>query len=145
MSASAELQGTAAERADDLGAEVDDAPPVRRLVPASLVRPPATQAVRSVFELPKACLPMAKIAGDLHARGPSGSPQPSSEKRYLQATREDGRLVCRGAQYPNNRWTAEAIEREAIRRAKQRPPKPTWKAKTRSRKLRDLIGDAYDD
>jgi len=51
----------------------------------------------------------------------------------------EGRRRVVGAAYPP-RWTGEDFERERLRRAKQRPPKPTKKAKTRSRKLLELIG-----
>ena len=36
--------------------------------------------------------------------------------------------------------TTEWIEREIARRARQRPPKPTAKAKTIGRKLIDMVG-----
>jgi hypothetical protein len=56
-----------------------------------------------------------------------------------------GALRVNGCRYPSNRWTDERVECERIRRAKQRPPKPTKLVKTRSKKLRDLIGNQFDD
>lgn len=41
--------------------------------------------------------------------------------------------------------TVEWQERERQRRARQKPPRPPKKAKTRSRKLLDIIGDDLDD
>jgi len=55
----------------------------------------------------------------------------------------DGVTRTVGAAYPA-RWTPEDEERERLRRAKQRPPKPTKQAKTRGHKLLDWIGSDDD-
>ena len=41
--------------------------------------------------------------------------------------------------------TAEWQERERVRRAKQRPPKPTAKVRTRGKKVRQFDGESFDD
>jgi hypothetical protein len=56
----------------------------------------------------------------------------------------DGITRHTGAQYPANRWTEEREEAERQRRARQRPPKPTKAARTRSRKLLEMIGEDLD-
>jgi hypothetical protein len=132
----------------DLGLEGDEPEGVdygaqpfeQRRVNARDVAPPVTLAPASVFEMAAA---MLKRGGRFGTREQFEVPQPPKRQR-LTVQREDGVTRCVGAQYPANRWDAERHEQERIRRAKQRPPKPTRKAKTRSRKLLEIIGEPDD-
>lgn len=67
------------------------------------------------------------------------TPLEASQQR--RAVREEGVTRCIGAAYPSNRWTPEREEQEKARRARQKPPRPPKGAKTRSRKLLELVGD----
>ena len=116
--------------------EIDDNPVVRVLVPAAGQLIPATVAPRWVFEL----VPMA-----VRPRRQDKNQEPVSAGyagRVSVASSESGLKVI-GAQYPSARWTQERADREQARRARQRPPKPTFKS--RSRKLSRLLGDIGDD
>ena len=99
----------------------------------------ATTGPRSIFDL-------AGTAARLRAGGrfgaasgflPSAAPPPTVQ-------REPGVVRVTGAQYPANRWTEERQEQERQRRARQKPPRPTKRARTKSKKLRDLIGHEDD-
>lgn len=94
----------------------DDAPVIRRLTRAGDAPPPPTRAPRSIFDLAQ------RIGADMHqASSASSSPPP----RAVDTVARAGDVVrVRGLAYPGGRWTAERAERERIRRAKQRPPKP---------------------
>lgn len=60
----------------------------------------------------------------------------------LQVQRLEGITRCVGQAYPQREVvTEEMIERERQRRARQTPPRPTAGYKTRSKKLRKMIGD----
>jgi hypothetical protein len=120
-------------------AEVDDMPPVRRVVPATECQTPRISSPRSVFEIAQFPLPRWRMVG-------AGYQAANEPKKLLAAglKREPGVTRCEGASYPV-RWTAVDFDRERARRARQRPPKPTKRAKTRGKKLRDLIGDIFDD
>lgn len=59
----------------------------------------------------------------------------------LQVERTSGVTKCVGARYPANRWDERRVEQDRQRRAKQKPPKPSRKAKTRGKKLLALVGD----
>lgn len=66
-------------------------------------------------------------------------PQEAGEQR--RSIREDGITRSIGAAYPSNRWTPEKEEQERARRARQKPPRPPKGAKTRSRKLLEMVGE----
>jgi hypothetical protein len=119
--------------------EPGDVPFEHRRVDARSVAPPQTFAPASVFAMAAA---MVKRGGRFgHADGFRNSKPP---KQRVTVERDGGVTRIVGAQYPANRWDAERHEQERIRRAKQRPPKPTRKAKTRSRKLLEIIGEPDD-
>jgi hypothetical protein len=127
---------------EDAGDEVDYGaqPFEQRVVNARDVAPPVTLAPASVFEMAAAMLKRGGRFG--HADGFRDEPPPRRQRVTVE--RDGGVTRCVGAQYPANRWDAERHEQERIRRAKQRPPKPTRKAKTRSRKLLEIIGEPDD-
>lgn len=104
------------------------------------VAPPVTLAPASVFEMAAAMLRRGGRFGNA-----DGFDTRPPAKQRVTVEREAGVTRCTGAQYPANRWDAERFEQERIRRAKQRPPKPTRKAKTRGRKLLEIIGTPDDE
>lgn len=112
--------------------------PEHRVVRAEEAAPVRTRAPASIF----AFAALIKRSGRRQAHFAQSAPAPLP----AVAVQRDGE-ACRvvGAAYPANRWTEERAEKERIRRAKQRPPKPTAAAKgRRSRKLLELIGEAED-
>lgn len=134
----------------DLGLEGDEPEGVdygaqpfeQRLVNARDVAPPVTLAPASVFAMAAA---MLKQGGRFGHAGGFETSDPPPRRHRVTVERDGGVTRCVGAQYPSNRWDAERWEQERIRRAKQRPPKPTRKAKTRSRKLLEIIGEPNDE
>lgn len=116
--------------------DVDDEhepPIVHAIVPAGTKPPPSLgrEAVRTVFELCR-----------LDQLGQRFWRQPPVERTPSLIVRDVGRVrVVRLLPQETLEWQ----EREVRRRAKQRPPRPPRGAKTRSKKLLDLIGRAYDD
>jgi hypothetical protein len=116
----------------------DDLPepaPVRRVVSAADAPPVQTVAVSSIFGL-------AATVQSLKA-GRFGAAEQFTPAPYrVERSYADGTLrVIR--QRPEE--TAEWQEREQRRRAKQRPPKPTAKAKTRGKKVRQWDGEGVDE
>jgi hypothetical protein len=113
--------------------------PVHRIVSAADAPPVQTVAFASVFTMADA----AKAAKALQQFGRFGAEQASEPAPYrVERSYADGTLrVIR--QRPEE--TAEWQEREQRRRAKQRPPKPTAKAKTRGKKVRQWDGEESDD
>jgi hypothetical protein len=103
---------------------------VRRWLPVgSEERRPATRAIVSVFGLDSA--PPALVLWQSTKPSP---PEPYRVERSLA----DGRVrVIRLRPEETTEWQ----ERELARRARQRPPKPTFKAKTRGRKVRAWDGE----
>ena len=119
----------------DLDDDDEDDEPAHLAVSASLRRPPKTIGVRSVFELAASVIPLRRLTLGMQAN------DGASVARFVQARRDVGATRCTGGQYPSDRWTPEKEEKERARRARQRPPRPPKGARTRSRKLLDLIGD----
>jgi hypothetical protein len=128
-------------RLRELERDIDDAFdfPQHRALAAADAPAPETRAPASIFELAA----MVKASG-LRARGRFGGPSPDAPAKRLTVQRADGVVKVVGAAYPANRWDEERFEQERLRRARQKPPKPTRKAKTRSKKLLELIGDTDD-
>lgn len=96
-----------------------------------------TSAAPSIFAL------AARIAAKTR-RGPAAACVPSQPASLHSVSIERAAGITRhvGGMYPAGRWTAEKEEAERVRRAKQRPPKPTAAAKgKRSRKLLEIVGD----
>jgi hypothetical protein len=109
----------------------DEQGPAQRVVVAAWLPPPVTRAARSVFDL-------AAGMGECADAVPDASPYPAEVR---QVVRTGGTTRHVGCAYPSNRWTPEREEQERARRARQRPPKPVKGARTRSRKLREMIGE----
>lgn len=107
--------------------------PRRSVVDASNASALASTAPRTVFDLP--ARPLMGSVGF----GGTGVFAPIESRLVAKVEVADGVTRTVGAAYPV-RWTKEDEERERTRRARQRPPKPTKRAKTRGRKLLDLIG-----
>lgn len=120
---------------DEGESSFDLPPPVRVFVSAEELRShprPIPMAPRSVFDL-----------GELAALTARPSRQAGDRTPPRFATRveiAEGVTRCMGAAYPA-RWTPEDEERERQRRARQKPPTPPKSAKTKSRKLVELVGD----
>jgi hypothetical protein len=115
----------------------DDIPepaPVRRVVSAADAPPVQTVAVSSIFGL-------AATVQSLKA-GRFGAAEQFEPAPYrVERSYADGTLrVIR--QRPEE--TAEWQEREQRRRAKQRPPKPSAKVKTRGKKVRAWDGEGEE-
>lgn len=108
-------------------------PVAHRVLPAHLTPAPETSGIRSVFDLAASVLVT-----------PS---KPKRERPTTQAPRHgktfrDG--DCTRHVAIRHDETEEWQERERQRRARQRVPKPAKKARTRGRKLLDLIGPGED-
>ena len=112
--------------------------PEHRIVSATDAPPPVTTAAPSIF-----AMAATFIAGKPARRYDF---QPSAPGRLAASAVERAAGVTRvvGAQYPAARWTEEKAEAERVRRAKQRPPKPTKAARTRGEKVRAWDGDGGD-
>lgn len=121
------------EETADLIDDGDTLPIIRRVLPARGMPTPKILGPVSVFDLAHTPGRRLRIGGD-------NAKSRVAEKVDLGG----GRTKVVGANYPP-RWTEADFERERLRRARQRPPKPSRKAKTRSRKLLELIGDPNDD
>lgn len=119
---------------DDDGPDV--APPVHRIVPAAGCARPSTRGLVSVFDLARQDGTRGLRLAMQSASGASGQ-----DRRFTQAQRDAGTTRVTGGQYPADRWTAEREAHELARRARQRPPRPTAKAKTRGRKVRAWDGE----
>lgn len=113
--------------------EVLVAPP-RRLVPAH-------QRPETIDAGPSAPTSVFALAAAGVALGHTLWRQPNSDRAPYRVER-DGDCTRLIRMLPQE--TEEWQERERVRRAKQRPPRPPRKAKTRGKKLLELIGDTHD-
>ena len=115
---------------DDLA----DPAPVHRVVAASDAPPVRTVAVSSIFGLAAAVQSLK--------RGRFGAAEQFAPAPYrVERSYADGTLrVIRQRPEETEEWQ----ERERVRRAKQRPPKPTAKAKTRGKKVRAWDGEGEE-
>lgn len=104
-----------------------------RVIPASEAAPLALtlKAPISVFNLAALELTIDSV------RSKSDQPRAECYARRMQPT--DGCLRVEGAAYPV-RWTAADYKREVQRRARQVLPRPPKGARTKSEKLRALVG-----
>lgn len=112
--------------------------PAQSVVAACEAKALRTSAASSIFGMADAI----KAAKDLRRRGRFGEScgfLPSTPSPTV--TREGGIVRVVGAAYPANRWDEQRHEQERQRRARQKPPRPTKRARTKGKKLRDLIGD----
>lgn len=122
-----DLWGDEDDEQDDWSA----APPVRLVVSAAGRQPPKTIAPRSIFDAAGSSIPRTRLR--------------SAECTVQRARKvvELGDGIRRHiALLPQE--TEEWAERERARRARQRPPKPTKKARTVGKKLAELIGEGRD-
>jgi hypothetical protein len=112
------------------------APLVHRLVPAHLTPLPQTSGIRSIFDFAATVL---SVPDKSKRRAPPQESQPLSiqAQRHGRTEREVG--VTRHVAMRHDE-TEEWQERERRRRARQRVPRPVKAARTRGRKLIDLIG-----
>lgn len=114
----------------------DDPPPVHRIVPAYGMPLPVTAGFVSVFDMAGMSkhLPPLRLCGSNSAKCATTRIQDAT---HLAIEREAGVVRVRRIHYLDTRaW----IEQEAARRARQKPPKPTAKAKTKGRKLLEMVG-----
>lgn len=95
------------------------------------VPPEAVGAPVSVFSLATSMLKLRSKT--------TATPAPKAGKYASRVQPTKGVLRVEGAAYPA-RWTAEDYQREEQRRARQRPPRPVAKARTKSEKLIALLG-----
>lgn len=120
--------------ADDEGDDADAV--VHRIVPAAGRAKPATRGLPSVFDLGRQDATRGLRLAMQPASGAS-----DQDRKFTQAQRDAGTTRVIGGQYPADRWTAEREAHELARRARQRPPRPTRKARTRGRKVRAWDGE----
>lgn len=120
------------QNAAELDDEIDDCPVIRVMVSAIGCQRPSTAAPCSVFELAEKSFKQRRAAAK--------NEEPVSSCYAARVAVGEGVTRITGAVYPM-RWTQDQQEKEIERRARQRPPRPTKGAKTRSRKLLDLVGD----
>ncbi|CAN7594610.1 hypothetical protein LJR039_004348 [Pseudorhodoferax sp. LjRoot39] len=115
----------------DLPDDEFDAPVIRALVSADGLPIPAAamKSPASIFQL---------ADRPIRVRTPKNEEPISACYAHLSVASGVTRVA--GAAYPV-RWTPADHQREADRRQRQRPPRPVAGARTKSRKLRDLIGD----
>lgn len=99
------------------------APVVRRIVSATEAAPLPIRGPVSIFAMNTAITVRMERRQD--------------GAQFRRVVRDAGVVRCVRIQEQD---TAEWQEREAARRARQRPPKPTAKAKTKSRKLIEMVG-----
>lgn len=105
--------------------------PEHRVIKAKEAPKVTTTAPRSVFDLAAAGV-MLRTGGRFGA-----APASLASAPLYRVEREDGRTrVVRLRPDETDEWA----ERERIRRAKQRPPKPVKAARTKGEKLKELIG-----
>ncbi len=97
----------------------------------------AKAALSSVFDLASKTLSLRRGSMDC----PAGEGAGSKYASRIQPTR--GVTRVEGAAYPS-RWTEADHHREEQRRARQRPPRPVAKAKTRGKVVRAADGEAVD-
>lgn len=112
--------------------------PERRIVKASEAQPVRTRAPASIFAL------AASLRGQPKPPRPAFVPSAPAPLPAVAVERTGGVTRIVGACYPAGRWTEEKAEAERVRRAKQRPPKPTAAAKTRGKKVREWDGEAME-
>lgn len=139
--ASDEVDSAASDAAEAFYLEFCRAP-VHRLVAASEqapVPPVVFRVPRSVFDLAVVDVPPMPLAP------PEELPRWNANAEPQRGAGDPGALRVVGCRYPVNRWTEARAEYEKRRRAKQRPPRPTKRARTTGKKLRDLIGPQFDD
>ncbi len=113
---------------------------IQRWLPATTTAPPPrTRGLSTVFDLVKPHPADLVLCRRFAQQADRDAP------RFTVVRRESGAVQVVGGQYPDNRWTEERAAQEVARRARQRPPKPTFKAKTRGKKVRAWDGEGGFD
>lgn len=102
-------------------------PVIHRIIPATGAAPLVVSGPRSVFDMGAMTKPLVR---------PSRR-EVQGQCAVTRVVRTDGVTRCVRIQIQD---TPEWQAREAARRARQKPPKPTAKAKTKSRKLIEMVG-----
>lgn len=97
----------------------------------------AKAGLSSVFDLASKALSLRRGSMGTAATTAGGSKYASRIQPSRGVTRIEG------AAYPS-RWTAEDYKREEQRRARQVPPRPGAKARTRGKVVRAMDGEAVD-
>lgn len=123
--------------------ERDDVPepgPVHRVVKAADAEPLKVIPVASIFGLADTYKALKRGRFGAGLGDKEEAPKEPAPYRVERSWADGVHRVIR--QRPEE--TVEWQEKERARRAKQRPPKPTRKAKTRSKKLLELIGEPDD-
>jgi hypothetical protein len=119
---------------DDDDVDGDDLAPVQRVaLVAGTVPPPTTTAARSVFELAQGAESgPVRVHRHNFPGSPSGFATSASAppRRAVNTVARAGAVVrVSGLAYPCGRWTEAKAEAERVRRAKQRPPRPSAAAR----------------
>lgn len=114
--------------------------PTRTCVPAAGTTAPVSRSPASIFD----AAAIVAAAQMLRSGGRFGAPEQFKAQPAPQVTRVDGVVRVVGARYPANRWDDARQEQEQARRARQRPPKPTKRAKTRGKKVRRWDGEEFE-
>jgi hypothetical protein len=110
--------------------------PTRLRTVAGRQAPPHTAAAPSIWAL------AAAAARSKPSKSAKPRAAPPAAGPLLRVEREDGRVrVVRLRPEETQEWA----ERERLRRAKQRPPKPTKAAKSRGKKVRAWDGEAVEE
>lgn len=99
------------------------APIIRRIIPASEASPLNITGPASIFDM------QAPVTVKMERR--------QDAPTFREVIRDGDVVRCKRLQEQD---TTEWQEREAARRARQRPPKPSERAKTKSKKLLELVG-----
>lgn len=116
----------------------DEPPPIRRWVKAADQPLPRTSGFVSVFDLAAMSLHMRPLSlfGLRPARTGEGAVR-IQDAIHIDIERCAGHVKVRRLHHTE---TQAWHEQEVARRARQKPPRPTTKVKTKSRKFADLIG-----
>lgn len=100
-------------------------PVIRRVVQAATASPLRVSGPASIFDMANTTPLTVRME------------RKSDVQQFTRVERSSGTVRCvRILEQDTSEWQ----QREAARRARQRPPKPTAKAKTKSRKLLDMVG-----
>jgi hypothetical protein len=116
----------------------------RRTVDARYAEPLAPGAPASIWAMAKAASDALRKGGRFGAAAGFKASAPLFKGRPVVTPAAPGVTKVQGSRYPANRWTDERAEQEKARRARQKPPKPVRGARTRGKKLLDLIGPNED-
>jgi hypothetical protein len=136
-----DLRARAEDLADEWAEKWASRPIVHAVVPASQAKMPETRAAASIFDLAYQFTAAQVISGFMVTK--ESPPKKTKHKEpaiqeqiHTRVIREHGTVRCIRMHHTD---TDEWQEREAARRARQRPPKPGTKYKTTGEKLKEVI------